>query len=129
MSDPSNPLDWAEYAEQDWEAAKPLLKRSRPLTISVCFHAQQTAEKYLKALLIAKKVDFPKTHDLSTLNLLCNQAGILTGFSPAALAILTDHAVASRYPGDEPTVKDAKESIKIAKSIRKFAHSFLGLER
>ena len=22
MSDPTNPLDWAEYAENDWEAAK-----------------------------------------------------------------------------------------------------------
>jgi HEPN domain-containing protein len=129
MSDPSNPLDWADYAEQDWEAAKLLLKRSKPLTTSVCFHAQQSAEKYLKALLIAKNSEFPKTHDLSTLNLLCNQVGILTGFSPAALTILTDHAVASRYPGDEPTVEDAKESVEIAKSVRKFARSFLGLEK
>jgi HEPN domain-containing protein len=128
MSDPSNPLDWANYAEQDWEAAKLLLKRTKPLTISVCFHAQQSAEKYLKALLIAKEVDFPKTHDLSSLNMLCNQAGVLTGFSPAKLAILADHAVASRYPGNEPTFGDAKESIEIAKTIRKFARSFLGIK-
>jgi HEPN domain-containing protein len=128
MSDPSNPLDWANYAEQDWEAAKLLLKRTKPLTISVCFHAQQSAEKYLKALLIAKEVDFPKTHDLSSLNMLCNQAGVLTGFSPAKLAILADHAVASRYPGNEPTFEDAKESIEIAKTIRKFARSFLGIK-
>ncbi|MFZ5822463.1 MAG: HEPN domain-containing protein [Chloroflexota bacterium] len=129
MSDPSNPLDWANYAEQDWETAKLLLKRAKPLTISVCFHAQQSAEKYLKALLVAKEVDFPKTHDLSSLNVLCDQAGILTGFSPARLTILTDHAVASRYPGNEPTIEDAKESIEIANSIRKFARSFLGLKK
>jgi HEPN domain-containing protein len=128
MSDPSNPLDWANYAEQDWEAAKLLPKRAKPLTISVCFHAQQSAEKYLKALLIAKEVDFPKTHDLSSLNMLCNQAGILTRFSPAKLTILADHAVASRYPGNEPTFEDVKESIEIAKSIRKFARLFLGIK-
>ena len=129
MSDPNNPLDWVEYAEQDWEAAKLLLRGKKPLTTSVCFHAQQAAEKYLKAMLVAKKTDFPKTHDLSTLDLLCTRAGILTGFSPTLLTILSDHAVASRYPGDEPTIEDAKESIEIAKSIRAFARSFMGLPK
>jgi HEPN domain-containing protein len=40
---------------------------------------------------------------------------------------MTDHAVASRYSGDEPSVDDAKESIEIAKLVRKFARSFLGV--
>ncbi len=80
-------------------------------------------------MLVSRQADFPKTHDLPTLNVLCNNAGILTGFSPAQLTILTDHAVASRYPGDAPTIDDAKESVEIAKSVRRFARKFLGLNK
>lgn len=129
MSDPSNPLDWAEYAERDWEVAKVLIRRKRPLTTNSCYHAQQSAEKYLKALLVSKGVDFPKTHDLSTLNTLCNDAGILTGFSPKALTLLTDYAVTARYPGEAPTPEDAKESLEIAKAVRMFARKWLGVSK
>lgn len=44
------------------------------------------------------------------------------------LTILTDHAVASRYPGEGPTIEDAKEAIEIAKSVRKFARNWFGLK-
>jgi len=36
-----------------------------------CFHAQQAAEKYMKAYLISKNLSFPKTHDLEALLRLC----------------------------------------------------------
>jgi len=85
--------------------------------------------KYLKALLIRKDFDFPKTHDLPTLNTLCNQNGILTGFDPQQLADLTKYAVQARYPGSQPTREEAKEAIEIAKTVRRFARSFLGLKR
>ncbi|MBW1960508.1 MAG: HEPN domain-containing protein [Deltaproteobacteria bacterium] len=35
--------------------------------MTVCFHAQQCAEKYLKAFLTFKNIDFPKTHDIGEL--------------------------------------------------------------
>jgi len=127
MSGINNPQIWAKYAEEDWEVANLLIKRKSALNTSVCFHAQQSAEKYLKALLVSKKASFPKTHDLLTLNSLCAQTGILTEFSPEALTILAEHAVSSRYPGEEPSTEDAKESLKIAKSIRKFARTYLGV--
>lgn len=128
MSDPTNPLDWAEYAENDWKAAKLLFKGKKPPTTVTCYHAQQSAEKYLKAMLVAKKVDFPKTHDLSTINMICNNNGIFTGFSTESLTILTDHAVTARYPGDMPTIEDAKESLEIAEGVRKFARQWLGIK-
>jgi len=128
MSDVNNPLDWASYAEQDWQLALSIFKRKKTMSIHVCFHAQQSAEKYLKALLIAKNVDFPKTHDLSTLNSLCEKSAILTGFSAEKLTILSDHAVVSRYPGEEPSVEDAREAIEIAKTIRKFSRKWLGIK-
>ncbi len=127
MSEMNDPKTWAKYAEEDWEVANLLFKQKKALNTPICFHAQQSAEKYLKALLISKAANFPKTHDLLTLNSLCTKAGVLTEFSPEALTILTDHAVASRYPGEEPTREEAKESLKIAKAVRKFARAFLGI--
>jgi len=79
--------------------------------------------------LILKDVDFPKTHDLPTLNTLCNQNGILTGFDPQQLADLTKYAVQARYPGSQPTREETKEAIEIAKTVRRFARSFLGLKK
>jgi hypothetical protein len=60
--------------------------------------------------------------------MICNNNGILTGFSTEALTILTDHAVTARYPGDMPTIEDAKESLEIAKAVRKFARQWLGIK-
>jgi HEPN domain-containing protein len=127
MSNVNDPLDWAKYADQDWLMAKSALRRKTPLPLPACFHAQQCAEKCLKALLIAQSAPFPKTHDLLTLDNLCNQAGVITGFSPIDLTVLADHAVEARYPGNEPNIQDAKEAIGIAKTVRNFTRKWLGI--
>lgn len=129
MTEISELRSWIAYAEEDFSAAKSLLGLRKPLLTAVCFHAQQCVEKYLKALLILKDVDFPKTHDLPTLNTLCIQHGILTGFDPQQLADLTKYAVQARYPGSPPTREESKEAIEIAKTVRRFARSFLGLKK
>jgi len=41
-----DPLAWAAYAEQDWKLAVSLLRRKHPPSMAICFHAQQSAEKY-----------------------------------------------------------------------------------
>jgi HEPN domain-containing protein len=129
MTEISELKSWIAHAEEDYSAAKSLLGLKKPLLGAVCFHAQQCAEKYLKALLILKDVDFPKTHDLPTLNTLCGQTGILTGFDLQQLADLTRYAVQARYPGSQPTREEAKEALEIAKNVRRFARSFLVLKK
>jgi len=91
--------EWVEYAEDDFTVAKSSLRRTKPLTAPSCFHSQQCAEKYLKAMLVAKDVEFPKTHDLLILDALCNRAGILTGYTKEDLGRLSGYAVHTRYPG------------------------------
>lgn len=54
--------EWVRDAEQDWQLAVSLLRRKQLPTVAICFHAQQSAEKYLKALLLSKRLIFPKTH-------------------------------------------------------------------
>ncbi|MEW6028229.1 MAG: HEPN domain-containing protein [Chloroflexota bacterium] len=128
MTDINELKSWISYAEEDYSAARALLKHAKPKLFSACFHAQQCAEKYLKAMLLLKDVDFPKTHDLISLNMLCNQAGIFTGFNPHDLVELSRHAVETRYPGNQPTLEEAREAVKIANVIRKFARKWLGLK-
>lgn len=129
MSEADEALEWVEYAEEDLIMAKSALRRSKPLTISSCFHSQQCAEKYLKAILVSQNVEFPKTHDLLILNTLCTTAGIFTGFTKEDLGRLSGYAVHTRYPGNQPSLEEAKDSLEIAMNIRKFARAFLGLKR
>lgn len=127
MSEANDPLAWVERAEEDFTLARSALKRKLPLAYGACFHAQQCAEKYMKALLISKGADFPKTHDLLMLNNLCSTNGIFLEIAPKHLNTLTDYAVRTRYPGADPTADDAKEAIELAKLVRSFARKFLGL--
>ena len=129
MSDPGDPFDWAENAEEDLIMAKSALRRSKPHTTSSCFHSQQCAEKYFKAILVSQDIAFPKTHDLLILNTLCVDAGIFTCFTKEDLGRLSGYAVHIRYPGNQPTRDEAHESLEITKSIRRFARPFLGLKK
>ena len=128
MSDPNNALTWVAYAEEDLAIAKSALRRKKPITTAACFHAQQCAEKFLKAALISKGKDFPKTHDLLALNTLCEQAGIFLGLSLAQLSELSAYASRARYPGDEPTIDEAGRAMEIAKAVQRFVRKWLGIK-
>lgn len=127
MSEANDPRAWVDKAEEDFELARVALRRKIPLTTGACFHAQQCAEKYMKALLVFKGADFPKTHDLLMLNNLCANVGIFLEVDSKLLNTLSDYAVRMRYPGAVPTTEDAKEALEIAKSVRSFAKTFLGM--
>ncbi len=60
--------EWTAKAENNLKNAAHTLKLGEDCpTDTVCFHAQQCVEKYLKALLVCLRIDFPKAHDLSEL--------------------------------------------------------------
>ena len=126
MSDPiADPLAWAAKAEEDYKLVLSSLRRKVPLAYSATFRAQQCAEKYLKALLISTENFPPKTHDLVALYDLCEASGILIPVSSESFQKLSDYAVRIRYPGDDPTIDEAREAVEIAKSVRKFARKIL----
>ncbi|MFQ6036180.1 MAG: HEPN domain-containing protein [Sedimentisphaerales bacterium] len=84
----------------------------------LCFHAQQAAEKALKAVLIAKGVAPPKTHNIRTLLDLLPQ-DIIPPPEVEDAASLTDYDVISRYPGDfEPVDEEEyKQAVRLAETI------------
>ena len=90
---------WVAKAENDWKNASYMLRLKTDCpTDTVCFHAQQCVEKYIKALLVLKGTDFPKTHDIARLMALL-PAVWRPRITDAEQEKLTDYAAISRYPG------------------------------
>ncbi|XDD53092.1 HEPN domain-containing protein [Leptospira sp. WS4.C2] len=96
--DPASPEAWLIHAKSDLLLAK-LGDKNDILLNQLCFHAQQTAEKSLKAVLIKENVEFLFTHNIKTLTLSLPDRIEKPSFFDE-LAILTDYAVSTRYPGD-----------------------------
>src|SRR5437016_2122878 len=93
--------EWIAKAEEDFTVATILSRpRKKPLWGALCFHSQQSVEKYLKARLNEASLPIPKTHDLEQLlNLTIPVEPLWAAFRPA-LKRLTDAAVMPRYPGN-----------------------------
>jgi HEPN domain-containing protein len=125
MSDSTDPLAWVARAEEDFALARSALRRKVPLTYGATFHAQQGAEKYLKALLLARGQVFPRTHDLAALSDLCQQHSLSVPLPQDALERLTAYAVQVRYPGVDPTPDEAREALHIAQAVRRWARTLL----
>ena len=69
---------------------------------ATCFHAQQSVEKALKAVLTARGASFSRTHNLEELGLLVAESGIGPPAPARDLRRLTPFAVDFRY--DEETI-------------------------
>jgi len=113
---------WFRKAESDLLVIKNNLSSNEVPIDACCFHAQQAAEKYLKAYLVSKLIIFPKTHDLQTLLNLCITANhsFIRIKEPAIR--LSDFAIGPRYPDafDDLTIDDALNAEKDAMEIKEF---------
>ena len=98
--------EWLVKADVDLSAARALLSTGGLYEV-VAFHAQQAAEKALKAFLVWHQTEFPKTHDISRLITLSANADESLAASVAAAAELTPYGVEYRYPGEYPPVTSA----------------------
>jgi len=97
---------------------------------TICFHAQQGAEKYIKALLASLSVDFPKVHDIGRLIQLLPDR-VKPSITVTEQELLTSYAIITRYPGDEEplTRADAKRALSIARKIRQTVVKHLPMRR
>jgi len=108
---------WLRYATEDLETAEGLL-HSDGFARHICWHAQQSAEKSLKSILVFLQVSFPRSHDLEALRNLV-PAGWAATVQAMDLSGLTEWAVESRYPGDWPeaTEEDATSAVSQAREV------------
>jgi len=110
---------WIQKADEDMKVVEHELKLEEAECAkgAVCFHAQQAAEKYLKAFLADKGKATGKTHDIAVLLKLCAEYD--AAFDKIEAAELNFYAVQVRYPDDfvEPAFKEAENCAAKAKEI------------
>lgn len=121
--------DWLRRARSDLALAGVSLPRG-VLYNELCFHAQQAAEKSIKAVLVYHGIDFRRIHDIDyLLSLLPDEVPL----PPEAEWIidLTSYAVALRYPGDyeEVTVEQYREALAAARRVVNWAERILHASR
>jgi HEPN domain-containing protein len=87
---------------------------------TVSFHAQQVAEKLLRAFLVYQARPLTRTHDLVALLAGCAEISPCLAGLEQDCQELSYYAVASRYPADlyEPQEKEAREMIDAARRLR-----------
>lgn len=119
--------EWVRKAESDYRVAKKLARGSEPFPDELCFHCQQSAEKYLKALLAELGQPIPRTHILrELLSLLVPYHSSLHSLQ-RGLKFLTRFAVGTRYPGDNATKRQATAALRWADRVRPAARTLLGI--
>jgi HEPN domain-containing protein len=119
--------NWVDKAEDDFVVAQRELRaRKSPSYNASCFHAQQCAEKYLKAILQSKKTPFPKTHNLEKLIDLLPPDVTWLALRPRVIP-LSLYAVELRYPGADATKAQAQAAMKVCREVRAHARGLLKL--
>ena len=106
---PSEAKRWINYSKTDLRAAYALLESEGFFPRQVCFFAQQSAEKAIKAILVFEEVDFQRIHDLDRLRDLIPEGWKVKVQFPE-LAELTIWSVESRYPGNTPMLQKMKHT-------------------
>jgi len=116
-------------------AGRLILSGSMPSYEATGFHAQQAAEKALKALLIRHQIDFTKTHDLGELLRLTELAVHGIALELADAENLNRHAVETRYPttagpvSREEAARDLEIATRVMGHVRTLLQPYLDAGR
>lgn len=113
--------EWFEFAKRDLESAKFLVNMyPKPIEI-ICYHCEQSAEKYLKGYLIKNNNKIERTHDLVLLNNKCKAIDNSFNIIEDECIELVPYGVQVRYPYQlEVNEVDMINAIKCAEKIEKF---------
>ena len=119
--------EWVRKVEADHLAGQKLFHGLDRLYDQSCFFCQQSAEKYLKALLAELGLQVPRTHILKDL------LALLLPHHPSlkrlriGLISLTRFAVATRYPGDSANKRQAASAQRSAGRMEEACRRILGV--
>lgn len=111
---------WLNKAGEDIDLSLKLIRDEAPFLSAIAFHAQQAAEKYLKAFLVYHQIEFSKTHDMKELLLLTARKDRALAARLDEAKTLTPFAADARYPTDEEelTLAAVRRAVQIAVEVR-----------
>ena len=114
--------EWLKKVTDDRLFAASILKHRDAPPSGVCFHAQQVAEKSLKAFLVFHKKWFPKIHEVDALWEMCREIDGSFDQIKEDILFLTEFYTEVRYPGDyqEYSWEEAEKSFDAALHIEEF---------
>lgn len=120
--------EWLKISQEEYESAMVLLEKG--LNRMVCYHAQQSVEKILKAILTERDIDFSRTHNILDLRNAVHSVGYEIQLTDED-SIFLNSIYRSRYPSaiglipsGEPTRADAEKAIDIARIVIESIESF-----
>lgn len=120
--------EWIAKAEADFATLEREARvRKNPNHDAVCFHAQQCAEKYLKARMSEADSEVTRVHDLVALLDQVLAAEPAWDIAREDLAYLSAFSVAYRYPGEAADRQAAIEARDRCRRFRAIARSALGI--
>ncbi len=115
----SNCFDWLNFAQKDFDVCKDLLTHKERYIGIIPYHAQQSAEKALKAFLKFHEKEIPKTHNLQYLIKDCFFIDpTFVQLQKEALA-LNPFSTQTRYPDDLNITLTYDETHKLIQSAEK----------
>ena len=122
---PDDPREWMNRARSNLVMAKNRIPGA--YLEDLCFDAQQAAEKAIKAVMIAREIEFPYVHDLGSLLTLLEKTGEIVPEAIRTAVSLTTYATATRYPnaGTPVTEQEYREAITIAETVVRWAEERL----
>ena len=111
---------WLDRAGRDLATSEILLRAEFEDYENAGFHAQQAAEKFIKAFLVQHQIPFPKSHDIAVLRQLVARVDAPLADRLAAADALTPYGVEFRYPGDLPSVSrdEGETALRLAEETR-----------
>src|SRR5438105_9698468 len=123
---PRSLASWVAVATADMELAIHASSDIGKFKEAICYHSQQAAEKFLKAVIIARHKRPPRTHDLSELVRFLRKIPLDLPDLEAETEFLTPFAWRGRYPdGPDVTKSDAQRALDIARRIEEIARRHL----
>lgn len=131
MVDTDKYNEWFLMAQKDLRSAKILFDHDADNEI-VCFHCQQTLEKYLKGYLIAVTGELKEGHNLLKL---CKKAMLHDqGFNVFLkdLAFVNAFYIETRYPAIDPLIvskEDTEECFRIVVAVLEKVNELLSISK
>ncbi|MBK7675105.1 MAG: HEPN domain-containing protein [Candidatus Accumulibacter sp.] len=116
-------------AKRDLQTYRILAAHPDASLAATCFHAQQSVEKALKAVLTAHGATFPRSHNLEELGLLVAESGIGLPAPARELRRLTPFAVDFRYDEETIALITAQSAGLLAESVFQWARTLIEAAR
>ena len=122
--------EWIKKAEHDLGSAKIIFLYLPDYSDTIAFHCQQAVEKYIKAIMVYKEIEFQRSHDLIYLLELLSSVSEISKDRYKKAVSLNGYSVQIRYPDKivKLSRKELEDAIAISQEFRTFAIEQIGIE-